>query len=128
MTLNGRFSRRERQIMDILYRRGEASVGDVRDEMNEDAPSYSAVRALLGILEKKGHIRHQTNGSRFIYMPARARTEAAQSALAQLVKTFFGGSVEQVVASLVADPDGKLSSEELDRLARLIDDAREGDR
>jgi BlaI family penicillinase repressor len=127
MTLNGRFSRRERQIMDILYRRGEASVGDVRDEM-DDAPSYSAVRALLAILERKGHVLHQKSGSRFIYLPAHGRTEAAQSALAQLVQTFFGGSVEQVVASLVADPDGKLSTEELDRLAKLIEEAREGDR
>jgi len=127
MTPGGRFSRRERQIMDILYRRGEASVGEVRDEM-DDAPSYSAVRALLSILEKKGHVRHEKHGSRFIYLPARARSEAAQSALAQLVKTFFGGSVEQVVASLVADPDEKLTREELDRLSSLINQAREGDR
>ena len=127
MTLTGRFSRRERQIMDILYRKGEASVGDVRDEM-DDAPGYSAVRALLCILEKKGHVQHEKLGSRFIYAPSHARTEAAQSALAQLVQTFFGGSTEQVVASLVADPDGSLSDEELDRLAKLIEEAREGGR
>jgi predicted transcriptional regulator len=113
--------------MDILYRRGEASVTDVREEM-DDAPSYSAVRALLGILEKKGHVRHAKVGSRFIYLPAHERSEAAHSALTQLVQTFFGGSVEQVVASLVADPDGTFSTEELDRLANLIESARKGDR
>ena|SRR5579862_7788663 len=127
MTLSGRFSRRERQIMDILYRRGEASVSEVRDEM-DDAPSYSSVRALLCILERKGHVRHDRDSTRFIYRPLRPRDEAAQSALAQLVQTFFGGSVEQVVASLVADPEGRLSDEELDRLARLIEVAREGER
>lgn len=129
MTWNGRLSRRERQIMDILYRRGKGSVGEVRDEM-EDAPSYSSVRALLCILERKGHVGHDVESNRFIYKPVNSRNEAAQSALAQLVQTFFAGSVEQVVASLVggAERDGRLSSEELDRLAKLIEEAREGDK
>ncbi len=126
MTLPGRFSRRERQIMDIIYKRGEGSVNDVRDAM-DDAPSYSAVRALMSILEKKGHIRHTTEAGKFIYQPSNPRTEAAQSALKQLVQTFFGGSVEQVVASLVSNRERGLSKDELDNLARLIEDAREED-
>ena len=123
MTLSGKFSRRERQIMEILYEHGQASAGDVQAQM-PDAPGYSAVRALLRILEEKGHVRHTRNGSRYIYRPAAERVQAAQSALAQVIRTFFGGSVEQAVATLVADADTQLSDAELDRLARLIEQAR----
>lgn len=111
--------------MDILYRRGKASVGEVRADM-EDAPSYSAVRALLAILESKGHARHEKQGSRFVYLPSAPLAEAAKSALAQLVRTFFAGDVEQVVATLVSDPGEKLTHDDLDRLAKLIADAKEG--
>jgi predicted transcriptional regulator len=124
MTLGGRFSRRERQIMDILYEKGEASAVDVLERL-ADPPGYSAVRALLRILEEKGHVRHRREGARYIYRPAAERRQAAQSALGQVVRTFFGGSVEQAVTTLVSDSDTRLSDEELDRLARLIAQARE---
>ena len=127
MTLSGRFSRRERQIMEILYQRGQASASEVRGAMH-DAPGYSAVRALLRILEEKGHVRHTRDGSRYIYLPATERSQAAQSALSQVVRTFFGGSVEQAVATLVSDTDAQLSDVELDRLALLIEQAREAGR
>src|SRR5690349_24108218 len=111
MTLSGRFSRRERQIMEILYQRGQASVGEVQEGM-QDAPGYSAVRALLRILEEKGHVRQTRDGSRYIYWPLTERSQGAQSALSQVVRTFFGGSVEQAVATLVSDADSQLSDEE----------------
>jgi predicted transcriptional regulator len=123
MTLSGRLSRRERQIMEILYRVGAASAAEVQQLMS-DPPGYSAVRALLRILEEKGHVRHARDGARYIYRPAAERSQAAQSALAQVVRTFFGGSVEQAVATLVSDADAQLSDAELDRLARLIEQAR----
>ena len=113
--------------MEILYQRGQASAGEVQ-ELLQDPPGYSAVRALLRILEEKGHVRHTRDGARYIYQPLQPRSNVAQSALAQVVKTFFGGSVEQVVATLVSDADTKLSDEELERLAQLIEQAREGGR
>jgi predicted transcriptional regulator len=120
-------SRRERQIMDVIYQRGQATAGDVLEGL-PDPPSYSAVRALLRVLETKGHVRHKQEGNRYIYLPTQARSRAAQSALAQVVQTFFGGSVEQTVATLLSDADTQLSEDELSRLAELIEQAKEGGR
>ena len=117
-------SRRERQIMDIVYGQGKASAADVLGSM-PDPPSYSAVRALLRILEEKGHLRHEQEGPRYVFLPTVPREVARKSALHHLVQTFFDGSAEGAVAALLdLDSDG-LDSEELDRLARLIDEARE---
>jgi predicted transcriptional regulator len=116
-------TRRERQIMDILHRRGHASAQEVLEDL-ADAPSYSAVRALLRLLEERGHVKHVEDGPRYVYSPAVARGDARRSALAHVVRTFFAGSVEQAVAALVESPRSKLSREELDRLAVLIDRAK----
>jgi predicted transcriptional regulator len=115
--------RRERQIMEILYRRGRASVSEVLADL-PDPPSYSAVRAMLRHLEKKGHVRHVREGRKFLFMPVVAREMARKSALRNLIQTFFGGSVEQTVASMLDLHRKDLSEEELDRLARKIDEAR----
>ena len=120
-------SRRERQIMDVIYQRGQATASEVLEGL-PDPPSYSAVRALLRVLETKGHVRHKQETNRYIYLPTQPRSRAAQSALAQVVQTFFGGSVEQTVATLLSDADTRLSEEELSRLAELIEQAKEGDR
>jgi predicted transcriptional regulator len=117
-------TRREREIMDILYRRGRASAHEVLAELG-DPPSYSAVRALLRLLEERGHVKHSEDGQRYVYAPAVARGDARRSALAHVVKTFFAGSVEHAVAALVESPRSKLSREELDRLSDLIDRARQ---
>ena len=125
MTLAG-LSRRERQIMDILYQRGKASAAEVREAM-ADAPSYSAVRALLRVLEEKGHVRHQAEGLKYVYVPAVARDKAKRSAVKHLVDTFFNDSPEQVVAALLDVSARRLSAEELDRMAAMIEKAkREG--
>ena len=113
-------SRRERQIMDVLYRRGKATAAEVRQEMPE-APGYSAVRAMLRVLEEKGHVRHEEEALRYVFIPTRSRTQATRSAVAHLVETFFEGSTERAVAALI---DGKLSEQELDRLANVIESAR----
>jgi len=117
-------SRRERQIMEILFRRGEASVAEVLDAL-PDPPSYSAVRGLLRILEEKGHLSHAQQGTRYVYRPVQSRKTAAKAALTQVVQTFFGGSVEQTVATLLSDAEMRLSDEEIARLTALIDDAKE---
>jgi predicted transcriptional regulator len=114
-------TRREREIMDILYRRGKATAHEVLDEL-ADPPSYSAVRALLRLLEERGHVKHTQDGQRYVFAPAVARGDARKSALSHLVKTFFAGSVEDAVAALV--DRSKLSPEELDRLSEVIDRAR----
>lgn len=114
-------TRREREIMDILYRRGRATAHEVLDDL-ADPPSYSAVRALLRLLEERGHVKHTEDGQRYVYAPAVARGDARKSALSHLVKTFFAGSVEDAVAALV--DRSKLSAEELDRLSDIIDRAR----
>jgi predicted transcriptional regulator len=116
-------TRRERQIMDILHRRSRASAHEVLDDL-ADPPSYSAVRALLRLLEERGHVKHVEDGGRYIYAPAVARGDARRSALAHVVRTFFAGSVEEAVAALVESPRSKLSREELDRLAEIIDRAK----
>jgi BlaI family transcriptional regulator, penicillinase repressor len=116
-------SRRERQILDILYERGEGTAADVQAALPEP-PSYSAVRALLRILEDKGHVRHKQDGPRYVYLPTVARDNAKRSALHHMLKTFFDGSAEQAISALLDESSSKLSSAELDRLARLIDTAR----
>ncbi|MHC5034087.1 MAG: BlaI/MecI/CopY family transcriptional regulator [Planctomycetota bacterium] len=121
--LHSTLSRRERQIMDIIYRSGQASASDVLENL-PDPPSYSSVRATLRILEEKGHVRHEKDGPRYVYLPIVSRRRARRSALRQLVNTFFDGSVEQVVAALLNAPEPDLTDEELDRLARIIEEVR----
>ncbi|MBI3466496.1 MAG: BlaI/MecI/CopY family transcriptional regulator [Planctomycetes bacterium] len=116
-------SRRERQILDVLYARGEATAAEVMQSL-PDPPSYSAVRALLRILEQKGHARHEQRGPRYVFMPTVAREKASRSALKRLVQTFFDGSTEQAVAALLDLSASRLSAVELDRLASLIEQAR----
>ena len=116
-------SRRERQIMDAIYRRGQATAAEVLEDM-PDPPSYSAVRAMLRVLEEKGHLRHEQRGPRYVFLPTVPREQARRSALQQLVRTFFDGSTEQTVAALLDLADSKLSNAQLDRLSRLIDQAR----
>jgi len=116
-------SRRERQIMDILYKLERASVGQVLRELS-DKPSYSTVRAQLRVLEEKGHVRHEEHGLRYVYVPAVPRDVARRSALRHLVETFFEGSTEKVVAALLGGEVTRISPEELSRLARLISKGR----
>ena len=112
-------ARRERQIMDVLYKLERATVGQVLAAL-PDQLNYSAVRAQLRVLEEKGHLRHEEHGLRYVYFPAIPRDVARRSALRHLVETFFDGSVENVVAALLGGEVSRISSEELDRLARLI--------
>jgi predicted transcriptional regulator len=116
-------SRRERQIMDVVYRLGKAAVTDVLERL-PDPPSYSAVRALMRILEEKGHLSHEQDGPRYVYLPTVPRDAAQASALSHLVRTFFGGSAEAAVAALLDLPEHGMSEGELSRLSRLIDEAR----
>lgn len=116
-------SRRERQIMDVVYRRGRATAAEVLEDL-PDPPSYSAVRAMLRVLEEKGELRHEQDGPRYVFLPTVPREQARRSALRNLVRTFFDGSTEQAVAALLDPADGKLSDAELARLARLINRAR----
>ena len=116
-------SRRERQIMDVVYRLGRATAAEVQEAL-PDPPGYSAVRALLRILEEKGHIRHEQDGPRYVFLPTLSRDKARRSALRQLVQTFFEGSTAQAVAALLGERRSDLSDEDLDRLSRLIDQAR----
>lgn len=119
-------SRRERQIMEILYQRGNASASEVREAM-DDAPSYSAVRAMLRVLEDKGHVRHQEEGLKYVYVPVVAREKAKRSAVKHVLDTFFAGSPEQIVAALLDVSAARLTREELDRMSDMIDKAkREG--
>src|SRR5437588_11695262 len=116
-------SRRERQIMDILYRRGRATAGEVMDQLAGD-PSCSTVRTQLRVLEQKGHVRHEEVGLRYVYMPAVPRHAARKSALRHLVNTFFDGSAEKVVAALLGGEGARLSDEALDRVAELVAQAQ----
>jgi predicted transcriptional regulator len=116
-------SRRERQIMDFLFRHGKATVAEVLSGI-PDPPSYSAVRAMLRTLEEKGHVTHEEDGRAYVYRPTVARDQARRSALKHLLSTFFAGSTEQAVAALLDLSGPKLSDAELDRLARLVDHAR----
>jgi BlaI family transcriptional regulator, penicillinase repressor len=123
MTAHRDLSRRERQILDILYQHGRATAAEVQAALPEP-PSYSAVRALLRILEEKGHVRHEQDGPRYVYLPTVARDNAKRSALRHILQTFFDGSAEQAISALLDESSSKLSPAELDRLARLIDGAR----
>ena len=116
-------SRRERQIMDVVYRLGQASAADVLENM-PDPPGYSAVRTMLRLLEEKGFLRHDQDGPRYVYLPTISRDKARQSALTQLVQTFFDNSTEQTVAALLDMSKSKMSDEELERLSELIEKAR----
>jgi predicted transcriptional regulator len=109
--------------MDVLYQRGKATAAEVQEGIL-DPPSYSAVRALLRILEDKGHVRHEQDGPRYVFIPRMARDRARRSAIRHMVETFFDGSPEQAVAALLDVSSSKLSQTELDRLAKLIEDAR----
>jgi BlaI family penicillinase repressor len=121
---HAQLSRRERQIMDVLFRHGRATAAEVQAQL-PDPPSYSAVRAMLRILETKGHTRHEQDGPRYVYIPTLARNKAKRSALKHLLNTFFEGSAEQVVAALLEVSGDELSEADLKRLRRLIDDARD---
>ena len=112
-------SRRERQIMDILYKLERATVGEVLSQL-ADKPNYSTVRAQLRVLEEKGHVRHEEHGLRYVYVPCVPREVARRSALRHLVETFFEGSTEKAVAALLGGEVSRISAEELDRLATLI--------
>ena len=116
-------SRRERQIMDVLYRDRQATAAEVLAAL-PDPPSYSAVRALLRILETKGHVRHVADGTRYVYLPTVTRDRAGRPALAGVLETFFEGSTEKAVAALLELSPAGLSDEELGRLSRLIEQAR----
>ncbi len=116
-------SRRERQVMDILYRRGRATASEIQQAM-PDAPSYSAVRTTLRILEDKGHARHQEDGPRYVYTPKVTREKATRSALKHLIETFFDGSAEKAVVTLLDSSASTLSEEELNRIEQMIEKAR----
>lgn len=123
MPENVTLSRRERQIMDILYRLGSATAAEVQEHLPE-APSYSAVRALLRILEDKGHLKHEYDGPRYVYAPIVSRPVAQKSALKQMVRTFFDGSATQAVAALLDMSAKDLSDSELERLSKIVEQAR----
>jgi BlaI family penicillinase repressor len=120
----GGLSRRERQILEILIEQGKASASEVRAAM-PDAPSYSAVRTLLRVLEDKGHVRHKAEGLRYIYLPTVGREKAKRTAVKHLLKTYFNGSPEQIVAALLDVSSTQLTGDELDRMAQMIEKARQ---
>jgi BlaI family penicillinase repressor len=120
---HSKLSRRERQIMDVIYKRGKATAADVQQELPEE-PNYSTVRAQLRVLEEKGYLRHEEQGLRYIFLPIIPREQARDSALRRLIETFFDGSAEQVVAALLDGSVGKLSEGELDRLSGMISKAK----
>ncbi|MGD0866726.1 MAG: BlaI/MecI/CopY family transcriptional regulator [Rhizomicrobium sp.] len=120
------FSRREREIMDALYSLGRASAAQILEHI-PDPPTYTAVRTLLTILEKKGHVRHLSDGTRYIYEPLVAREQMGRRAIDSLLKTFFDDSVELAVTALLSRKEAEMSREELERLSQLIEKAkREG--
>lgn len=116
-------SRRERQIMDILHARESVTAAEVRAAL-PDPPSYSAVRALLRILEAKGHVRHRQDGARYVYLPCVSRRAASRSALKRVIATFFQGSVTQAMAALLESADTRLSDWELNKLQQIIKQAK----
>jgi BlaI family transcriptional regulator, penicillinase repressor len=121
---DAQLSRRERQIMEIVYRKGNATAADVHAEL-PDAPTYSAVRALLRILEEKGHLRHRQDGPRYVYSATVGRDRARRSALQRVVGTFFAGSVTDAVAALLDLEPGQLDDDELERLSALVAEAKQ---
>lgn len=122
-----RLSRRERQVMEAIYRLKGGAVSEVRAQL-PDPPSYSAVRTHLGILEEKGLLRHEEDGRRYVYYPTREKAEVRRSALRSLLETFFDGSVAATLAALLEDEDRALSEGELERLEALVREARERER
>jgi predicted transcriptional regulator len=116
-------SRRERQIMDVLFQLGDATAAEVQERLPE-APSYSAVRAMLRILEEKGHVVHHEDGPRYVYRPVVAREKAQRTAVSHLLRTFFDGSVEAAMTALLDASDRKLSRDEVERLSSLIEKRR----
>jgi predicted transcriptional regulator len=118
-------TRRERHIMDVLFRLGRATAEEVMHELTGE-PSYSTVRTQLRVLEQKGHVRHEERGRQFVYSPAVTRRTARKSALRHVVDTFFDGSVEQAVGALLGGEGARVSAEELDRIVELVDRARKG--
>jgi len=116
-------SRRERQIMDILYQRGKSSATEVREAM-PDAPSYSAVRAMLRVLEDKGHVKHRSEGLRYVYLPTVTHDKARRSAVKHLLDTFFTDAPEDVVAALLDVSSTRVTREELDRMSEMIERAK----
>jgi len=123
MSATAGLSRRERQIMDILYQQGKASALEVQEFM-ENAPSYSAVRAMLRVLEEKGHVRHVAEGLKYVYVPTVGRDKARRSAVKHVLDTFFNGSAEQIVAALLDVQSTRLTHDELDRMAEMIEKAK----
>jgi len=122
--IHNQLGRRERQIMDAIYRLGRASVAEVRESIS-DPPSYSAVRAMLGFLEDKGYLRHEREGMKYVYLPTVDAKQARRSALQHMVRTFFNGSAAQAAAALIEMNDTQLSQEEIKRLSELIKKARQ---
>src|SRR5437660_10300007 len=123
--LHASLTRRERQIMDILYRRGRATAGDVMEDLSGN-PNYSTVRTQLRVLEDKGHVTHEEEGLRYVYSPAVPRSSARKSALRHLVDTFFDGAPENAVAAILGGEGSRLSDEQLDRIADLVKRSRAG--
>lgn len=123
MVSPGKLSRRERQIMDVIYRLKRATVQEVLDEL-DDPPSYSSIRATMRLLEDKKHLKHISNGPRYVYLPIRTKDKARKSALRHLMDTFFDDSVESTVAALLDVKSKEMTDEQLDRLQSLINDAR----
>jgi BlaI family transcriptional regulator, penicillinase repressor len=127
MNTEHHLSRRERQIMDVLHRHRLATAAEVQAAL-PDAPGYSAVRALLRILEEKGHVKHRREGARYVYLPRGSQGSARRSALKRVVATFFQGSVTQAMAALLETADTELSEPELHQLQQMIDQARKENR
>jgi predicted transcriptional regulator len=125
-SLQSALTRRERQIMDILYRRGRATAGEVMADLSGD-PNYSTVRTQLRVLERKGYVRHEEAGLRYVYLPAVPRRAARKSALRHLVDTFFDGSAEKVVGALLGGEGARLSEDELNRIEEMVTKARLAD-
>lgn len=122
--IHNELGRRERQIMDVVYRLGRASVAEVRENLH-DPPTYSAVRAMLGFLEDKGYLRHERDGMKYVYLPTVDAKQARRSALQHMVKTFFNGSAAQAAAALIEMNDTQLSTDEIKRLSELIKKAKQ---
>lgn len=116
-------SRRERQIMDVLYQKGRASAAEIQEAI-ADAPGYSAIRALLRILVEKGHVRHEAEGAKYVYLPTGSIEKAKRSAVRHMIDTFFNGNVETAVAALIDGKSKRISTAELDRIAKMIAEAK----
>jgi BlaI family penicillinase repressor len=126
-TDHAKLSRRERQIMDIIFELGQATAAEVLQKL-ADPPSYSAVRAMLRILEEKSHLKHHQVGPRYVYQPTVSRQVARDSAIERVVRTFFDGSTEQAMAALLDLSSAQMAPDELDRLQQMIDQARKAGR